>query len=84
MIKKGTWKDAVNVLKHVRGIKEVKEIALNVTFPTQDKYGKKSDMTVMKTDFKRQTIDKINFENFLTDNIPNVVDSYWESSAFSN
>ncbi|MDD9148173.1 hypothetical protein OYT88_06380 [Sporolactobacillus sp. CQH2019] len=83
-IKKGMWMSTTAALKHLKPVKEVKEVYLNIVFPMQDAYGKKTDSTVMKVDFKRKTIDKIDFSNFQSDNVPVVSDQYWQHPSFNN
>jgi uncharacterized membrane protein YkoI len=82
-IKKGMWINTTDLLKRIKPMKEVKEIAINITFPMQDAYGKKSNDTIMKLRFKRETINKIDFNNFLTTNIPVVADEYWQHPSFN-
>lgn len=52
-------------------------------FPLVDTYGNVNLSPVMKIDMTRETEDKINWDNFLTDNLPTVADSYWQHPALS-
>ena len=38
----------------------------------------------MSASFTTDTIEKINFQNFLKENIPDVADDYWEASIITN
>lgn len=43
-----------------------------------DTYGKESISKVLMVTVTKETWEKINWENFLTDNLPNIADTYWE------
>lgn len=81
MTRDGMWMHTAAVLKHVKPIKPVKGIIINILYPLEDQYGKTSYDVVMKITFKRETIDKINFDNFNNDNVPNIADEYWQHPA---
>lgn len=83
LTKKGMWMSTTNALKKIKSDKRIKSIDFNIYYPLQDVYGNSSDNIVMKISFSRETIDKINFKNFLFDDIPNVADKYWEHPAFN-
>lgn len=83
-IKQGMWLSTRYTLKDIKSIRAIKEIYLNITFPMQDKSsGKKQRLTVMKVDFKRATINKIDFNTFQMNDVPSTADKYWQSPAFS-
>jgi len=72
-------------------LKDVPQVAPNVNIITItphltliDQYGKESLSRVATITFKKDTWRKINWENFLTDNLPNVADSYWLHPALSD
>ncbi|SCN38280.1 Protein of unknown function [Bacillus cytotoxicus] len=83
MTKKGMWMDTVDILKNLSNEKEISEIVFFYTFPMVDPYGNKKKDTVMKITLNRETLDKINFDNFLFDNLPKIADQYWEHPAFN-
>lgn len=82
MTKEGMWISATQTLKALKNVPEVKDISFNITFPMVDKYGNKSEETVMKINITEGTRNKINFENFISDDLPDIADSYWEHPAF--
>jgi hypothetical protein len=51
-------------------------------FRSKVKWKMKSE-TVMKITYAKETMDKINWNNFLTDNVPVVANDYWEHPAIS-
>lgn len=50
----------------------------------QDQYGNADDMNVIKIGLTKETVDKINFENFQTDNLENVADTVDVHQAFQD
>lgn len=48
-----------------------------------DQYGEESLSRVALITIERATWEKINWDNFLTDNLPNIADSYWLHPALS-
>ncbi|MGM7428588.1 hypothetical protein ABRZ22_05050 [Bacillus pacificus] len=81
MTKKGMWMDTKDMLKDFTKEKEISEIAFFYKYPMVDVYGNKKNDTIMKLTFDRTTLDKINFDNFLTDNVPKVAKDYWQHPA---
>lgn len=71
----------IDTLKDIRNEKEIKTAAFNITYPLVDKYGNSTNQNVLKVEFSRDTIDKINYDNFNIDNMESVADSYWEHQA---
>ncbi|MBM7644061.1 hypothetical protein JOD45_000252 [Scopulibacillus daqui] len=82
MIKKGMWMSISKTLKDLKDNTKFDKIAFNIVFPMQDQYGNASNNIVMKATFDRDTLDKINWENFMFENIPNVANEYWEHPSF--
>ncbi|AMR84524.1 MULTISPECIES: hypothetical protein [Bacillus] len=78
MFKQGMWMDTQKILKGIANEKEISEIAFFWQFETVDPYGTKKVDNVMKIIFNRETIDKINFSNFIFENIPKTATTYWE------
>lgn len=48
-----------------------------------DQYGNEKKDNVMKITLNRETLDKINYDNFLHNNLPKVANQYWEHPALS-
>ncbi|MFS0783220.1 hypothetical protein [Bacillus sp. 1P06AnD] len=83
MIRKGMWMDVRDTLELLKDEDDLKMIDFNIVFPMQDQYGQESNDIIMKLSFSKETIDKINFDNLLTDNIPTIADSYWQHPALN-
>jgi hypothetical protein len=81
-IKKGMWIDIEDTLKEARDL-DFEEVEFNILFPLVDTYGNSSNEVVMKAGFSKEVLRKINWENFISDNIPKVASSYWEHGALS-
>lgn len=84
MTKKGMWLDSVNILESISELdsfKNLEMITIIWQFPLVDQYGNTEDGKVMSMDFKKETLEKINWDNFQRDNLPNVADNYWEHPA---
>lgn len=78
---KGFKMSIFNIMKNIHEQKDIETLAFNITYPLVDKYGNSSDQIVLKVEFTRSTLDKINYENFDFNNIGDVADSYWEHQA---
>lgn len=77
---KGMYLDIFNILKEIQSIIDT-DVDFNVVYPLQDKYGNVSDEIVIKATFTNSTIQKINFENALFGNIPDLADEWWNHNA---
>ncbi|SFE59169.1 hypothetical protein [Alteribacillus iranensis] len=84
MIRTGMWIDTASVLEDLDGVEGIDTITFNIQFPMVDQYGAESLDIVMKLSFDKETRDRINWNNFLHDNIPNISQDYWEHPAFRN
>lgn len=81
MIKKGMWKDTSDMLKDIAKEKDISEVVFFWKFELEDTYGNKKNENVMKITYNRETIDKINFDNFSFNNIPTTANQYWQHPA---
>lgn len=81
MTRKGMWLDTKKLLEEFAGIDGIELYQIIWMLPLTDKFGNVEDSKVMSLDFPRATIDQINFDNLLTDNIPELADNYWEHNA---
>ena len=80
MTVQGMYLDIFNILKEIQSIIDT-DVDFNVVYPLQDKYGNVSDVIVIKATFTSNTIQKINFENALFGNIPDLADEWWNHNA---
>ena len=77
---KGMYIDIFDILKSIQPIIDT-DVDFNVVYPLQDVYGNSSDEIVIKATFKKGTIEKINFENAISDNLPIMADEWWNHTA---
>lgn len=83
LIKFGAKHDVEKILKTVQTSGyHYDEIRLMGTFPLVDKFGKSAEVKVLQLSYKRATVNRINWEGFLTDNIYDIADSIWLHPAF--
>lgn len=83
-IKRGIWIDSEKILEKVyTDYSDIGRVAIFAYFPLVDKYGNSEDEVVMKVMLDKETSDKINWENFITDNLPDVVDDYYAHPAIN-
>lgn len=80
MTVQGMYLDMFNILKAIQSVIDT-DVDFNVVYPLQDKYGNVSDVIVIKATFTSDTIQKINFENALFGNIPDLADEWWNHNA---
>ncbi|EJS04904.1 hypothetical protein [Bacillus mycoides] len=77
------WTDTVSILKDLSNEKNISEITFFYKYPLIDAYGNEKKDTVMKINLNRDTLDKINFDNFSYDNLPKISNQYWEHPTFN-
>lgn len=77
---KGMYLDIFNILKAIQPIVDT-DVDFNVTYPLQDGYGNVKDVIVIKATFTNETINKINFDNVLWENTPDLADEWWNHDA---
>ncbi|MCK4822419.1 hypothetical protein KA005_42035 [bacterium] len=71
----GAQRDATDILEVISNSElGIEYVRLAGTFSMVDSYGNVSEDIVLKLFFSPETIEKINFENFLSDNIYNIAD----------
>ncbi|ETT85563.1 hypothetical protein [Bacillus mycoides] len=81
--KKGMWIATISILKDLKDEKNISEIAFFYKYPLVDQYGKEKKDNVMKITLNRETLDKINYDNFIHNNLPKIANQYWEHPALS-
>lgn len=77
MITRGIQMDIVDILHVIYAsdtLLPYNSIAVVATFPLVDTYGNTEEANVVIATYSRETLDKINWDNFLTDNIFTVAD----------
>ena len=78
---KGFLVDIRDLLKNLKSDSSIQTFTFNVTYSLVDNYGNESEDIVIKARFNRETVDKINFDKFDFNKIPEVADEYWSHPA---
>ncbi len=75
LIKFGAKSDATDILKAIAmsGI-DYTYVILSGSFPMADQFGNSSEKNVVNLTFYKETVGRINWENFLSDNIYSIAD----------
>lgn len=86
LIKQGVLIDAKDLTQRLSSIVPEETISINIMASRElvDQYGDTELTTVHIVSFDRSTWEKINWDNFITDNIPTVADYYWVHPALKN
>lgn len=72
----GMYLNMSNVMENLSEIKDI-EITFEILYPMVDEYGNATDTTVITATFSSSTRNKINWDYFLIENMPNVADEWW-------
>lgn len=83
LIKSGTQMDIADILEAIdkSGLK-YGSVHVEGTFSMVDQYGNVSEMVVVSAIYMRATIERINWENFLWDNVYAIADEVWVHPVF--
>jgi hypothetical protein len=82
-IKDGTKIDIIKILKAVQSSGyRYSEVAIFGTFSFTDVYGNSEESVAVKASYTPSTVNRINWENFLYDNVYTIADSVWLDPAF--
>jgi len=82
LIRTGMYMDIVDILKAVRNANiQYSTVQVRGTFPLVDVYGNVSEATVVRATYTKTTIDKINWNNFITKNILLIAEREWVHPA---
>lgn len=73
----------VDFMKAMSVLDDVTQATFIVQAPLTDRYGNVENGDVMVVVMSKETLTKINFENFYAENLSFVADSYWEHPALS-
>jgi len=82
-IKRSFLYSTVEFMKVMKLQDEVTQATLIVQAPLTDRYGNVENGDVMIVLMSRETLNKINFNNFNVENLSVVADSYWEHPTLS-
>lgn len=86
LTRRGILSDTVDLVKELSSVinQDVNEIVVEAYLTLVDQYGKESLSKVAMITISRETWEKINWDNFLTDNFPDIADTYWQHPTLSN
>ncbi|MCP4248097.1 MAG: hypothetical protein GY778_13705 [bacterium] len=77
-IRGGALRDVVKILRAVDDSEmDYAAVQLRGTFPLDDAYGQSNTRDVIKADLTRATVDRINWDRFIPEDIPRVADSWY-------
>ena len=77
------YNDVVTMVSDLQN-EEFDRLVFDATADMQDEYGNVKEMKVLTVNLTKETVDKINFENFQSSNLPNVADAVFVHPAFQN
>lgn len=80
---KGMYLNMANTLESLSDLPDI-DIAFNIVYPLQDKYGNSTDTIVIKATYTHDTRAKINWDKFLFDSMPSIADDWWMHDALLN
>ena len=77
---KGMYIDIFNILKAIQPINDT-DVDFNIVFPMVDVKGNSEEMIVIKATYKNDTIQTINYDRPIYENIPLMADEWWNHNA---
>lgn len=83
LIKDGMIIDTSEFLEDIKDYDKIKDININILFPMVDKFGNSENVIVMKFKLTAETRNKINWENFDYNNLPDIADDYFAHPALN-
>lgn len=75
--------DVIEVAKELQD-EEFDRLVFDATAEMQDEFGNVKEMKVLTVNLTKDTVDKINFDNFKSSNLPNVADAIFIHPAFQD
>ncbi|MBP0006249.1 MAG: hypothetical protein J7642_21445 [Cyanobacteria bacterium SBC] len=85
MIRDGAKITVRNILRKIDESNiDYQQVRLAATFVLSDKYGNSSEEKVLMLTYSKATVDRINWDNFLFQNMFDLADEVWFHPAFQN
>ena len=82
-IKRGATMDMAGILKALRySLLIYDDVVMQGTFSLQDKFGNTEEANVVLISMKKGTVDRINWKNFLDENIYDIAEDVYRHPAF--
>ncbi|BBI33526.1 hypothetical protein [Cohnella abietis] len=75
-IKKEILMDITNTLKEIKDIPAIETVHFNVKINTEDKFGNTDDSNAVIALISKETLKKINWDNFKFENLPDIADAF--------
>lgn len=83
MVRNGILIQANDILKTLNDRKDISQICIFWSMKLVDSYGNEKDWNVVKLLMKRETLDKIAWDKFDWNKLPDIADDYYEHSSLS-
>jgi len=80
----GIWMDTIEIVQKLSDNEDINSVTVNAYLNLVDAYGNTAPGKVMTVNITKETWSKINWDNFLTDNLPVVADIYWVHPAIND
>lgn len=84
LVRFGIWSDTLEIVQKLSGNTSINSVTVNAYIPLVDQYGNEAPGKVMTVNLTKETWSKINWDNFITDNLPNVADLYYIHPAIKD
>lgn len=68
---------AVNIMEKVKGRDDYSKLGIRYKMNLYDKKGNAESNLIMVVDISKDTVDSINYENFITSNLPDLADGFF-------
>lgn len=82
MDRKSAYFSATDFLEGIRD-EDFESVYLEYQAVFIDDFGNEEERKGIAYDVTKETVDKINFDSFLPEKLPDIVDSYWQHPAFN-
>ena len=82
MILRGAQMDVLAIAQALHAVHPDWQLVIAGTFPLVDVYGNTSAGQVLLVTLSPATLDRINWSNLITDNLPLIADTYWQHPTF--
>lgn len=80
----GIWSDVIEIVQELSTNSTAESITVNAYIKLIDQYGNEDMGRVMTVNLTKETWSKINWDNFITENLPTVADLYFVHPAIND
>src|SRR5699024_4257306 len=78
LARSGMLVEATDVLNRLKDANYIGEVSIMFSAEATNKHGEEFTLKVMSVDITAETLERINFDNFNRDDLPDVADNYFE------